>query len=66
MSERTSHSPKSRAGRKPRKDNPVKVTLYLAEKSRRDADKMASDANQSLSQWVQTMIDKKKSELVAA
>lgn len=54
--------PKSRAGRKPRKDNPVKVTLYISAKTRRLGDKLASGANQSLSQLVQTLLEERHQE----
>ncbi len=48
---------KSNAGRKPRKDNPLKVTLYLSSAVRRVGDKLAVKRNQSLSQFVQTLIE---------
>jgi hypothetical protein len=47
-------------GRPKRKDNPVKVTLYMSARIRKVVDKLASTANQSVSQFVQTLIEKQE------
>jgi len=49
-------------GRPKRKDNPVKVTLYMSARIRREVDKMAAAANQSISQFVETLIEKQEVE----
>lgn len=44
------------AGRPKRKDNPAKITLYLSEKSRKRISAMAFKANQSSSQFLDSLI----------
>lgn len=60
------HRMPTQKGRPKRKDNPVRVTLYLSSKGRSLVGRLACQSNQSVSQFIDSLIQRAHQERISA